>query len=132
MTTIVVPEEDAGTGVKEHLGFGIHFLNRCGRFKSSVGECIANVDNLIRPKLVSKEAYLNFVLILLSALGGYQLFGFFGVIYGPVLMILFLTTIDIYQEHYLIEGNNQELLAESKLTHTESDDVGTHEEATEA
>jgi predicted PurR-regulated permease PerM len=61
---------------------------------------VSNIDNLVRPKLVSKEAYMNFALLMLSALGGYELFGFFGVIYGPVLMILFLTTVDVYLAYY--------------------------------
>jgi predicted PurR-regulated permease PerM len=51
--------------------------------------------------LVSKEAYLNFVLVLLAALGGYAWFGFFGVVYGPVLMVLLTTTIDVYETYYL-------------------------------
>jgi predicted PurR-regulated permease PerM len=62
---------------------------------------VANIDNLVRPRLVSKDAYLSFAAVMVSALGGYALFGFFGVIYGPVLMILFQTTVDVYQEHYL-------------------------------
>ena len=68
---------------------------------------VSNIDNLVRPKLVSKEAYMNFALLMLSALGGYELFGFFGVIYGPVLMILFLTTMDVYLAHYA-ESNSSE------------------------
>ncbi len=62
---------------------------------------VANVDNLVRPRLVSKDATMSFAAVMISALGGYALFGFFGVIYGPVIMILFLTTVDVYQEHYL-------------------------------
>jgi predicted PurR-regulated permease PerM len=61
---------------------------------------VSNIDNLLRPRLVSKEAYLSFALVLLSALGGYELFGFFGVVYGPVLMILFLTVLEVYEVHY--------------------------------
>lgn len=61
---------------------------------------ISNIDNLLRPRLVSKEAYLSFALVLLSALGGYELFGFFGVVYGPVLMILFLTVLEVYETYY--------------------------------
>ncbi|HMN27703.1 MAG TPA: AI-2E family transporter, partial [Caldilineaceae bacterium] len=61
---------------------------------------VSNIDSIIRPRLVSKEAYLNFALLMLSALGGYELFGFFGVVYGPVLMILFLTTVEVYEEYY--------------------------------
>ena len=62
---------------------------------------VSNVDTVLRPKLVSKEAYLNFVLVLLAALGGYTWFGFFGVVYGPVLMVLLTTTIDVYETYYL-------------------------------
>jgi predicted PurR-regulated permease PerM len=48
---------------------------------------VSNMDSLIRPRLVS-EAYLDAALVLVAALGGYDLFGFFGVVYGPVLMVL--------------------------------------------
>jgi predicted PurR-regulated permease PerM len=61
---------------------------------------VSNIDSFLRPRLVSKEAYLNFALVLLSALGGYELFGFFGVVYGPVLMILFLTMLEVYETYY--------------------------------
>ncbi len=61
---------------------------------------VSNVDSLLRPRLVPKEASLNFALVLLSALGGYELFGFFGVVYGPVLMILMLTALEVYEQYY--------------------------------
>lgn len=61
---------------------------------------VTNVDNILRPKLVSKDAYLDAALVLVAALGGYELFGFFGVIYGPVLMVLLLTAIDVYRKYY--------------------------------
>ena len=64
---------------------------------------VSNIDNLLRPRLVSKEAYLSFALVLLSALGGYELFGFFGVVYGPVLMILFLTVLEVYEMYYALD-----------------------------
>jgi predicted PurR-regulated permease PerM len=38
--------------------------------------------------------------VLVAALGGYDLFGFLGVIYGPVLMILAVTTLEVYLLHY--------------------------------
>jgi predicted PurR-regulated permease PerM len=61
---------------------------------------VSNVDSLLRPRLVPKDAYLNPALVLLSALGGYTLFGFFGVVYGPVLMILMLTALEVYEQYY--------------------------------
>ena len=58
------------------------------------------LDFILRPRLVSKEAYFNFALMLLAIFGGLQLAGLLGIVYGPVVMILFLTTIEIYEEHY--------------------------------
>ena len=63
---------------------------------------VSQIDNLIRPRLVSKEAYLNPALVLLAAFGGLSLFGFLGVIYGPIIVIFFVTTIEIYLNHYRI------------------------------
>jgi predicted PurR-regulated permease PerM len=58
------------------------------------------MDNLLRPKLVPKEAYLNPMLLILSVFGGLALSGLMGVIYGPVIMILFVTTIEMYVAYY--------------------------------
>ncbi len=57
-------------------------------------------DLTLRPRLVSKEAYLNFTLMLLALFGGLAMGGLLGMIYGPVIMILFMTTIDIYAQYY--------------------------------
>jgi len=71
------------------------------------------LDIILRPKLVSKEAYLNFTLMLLALFGGIQLAGILGMIYGPVIMILLLTTIEIYTKYYAAEdGQSGEGLTE--------------------
>ena len=57
---------------------------------------ITNVDNFLRPILVPKEARLDPALMLLSVFSGIAMFGFFGIILGPVLMILIVTTISVY------------------------------------
>ena len=58
------------------------------------------LDLVLRPRLVSKEAYLNFSLMLLALFGGLAVGGLLGMIYGPVFMILFVSTIDIYRKYY--------------------------------
>jgi predicted PurR-regulated permease PerM len=78
---------------------------------------VSNIDNLLRPRLVSKEAYLSFALVLLSALGGYELFGFFGVVYGPVLMILFLTVLEVYEVYYAQDDQPAPLFVEDAGPH---------------
>ncbi len=55
-----------------------------------------NVDNILRPILVPKQARLDPALMLLSVFAGIALFGFLGIVIGPVLMILIVTTIQIY------------------------------------
>ncbi len=65
---------------------------------------VSNVDGILRPRLVSKEAYLDTALVLVASLGGYNLFGFFGVIYGPVLMVWLMTALEVYTKYYRQKG----------------------------
>ena len=58
------------------------------------------IDTLLRPKLVPEEAYLHPLLLILSVFGGLALAGLMGVIYGPVIMILFVTSIETYVQYY--------------------------------
>lgn len=79
---------------------------------------VSNLDLLIRSKLVSLQTYGSFALMLLSLLGGYQLFGLFGVFYGPILVVLFLTMLDVYQTHFAPQnyGPNSALSPETAPT----------------
>ena len=61
---------------------------------------ITNVDNFLRPILVPREAKLDPALMLLSVFSGIAMFGFFGIVLGPVLMIMIVTTISVYLEVY--------------------------------
>ena len=81
------------------------------------------LDIILRPRLVSKEAYLNFTLMLLALFGGIQLAGLLGMIYGPVIMILFLTSLDIYTKYY---SGRDETAAEIETVEAESTPPWTH------
>jgi predicted PurR-regulated permease PerM len=59
---------------------------------------VTNEDNLLRPRLVPKESYLNPALTLLSVFSGVAMFGFLGIIIGPVIMILIVSTLQMYLE----------------------------------
>jgi len=61
------------------------------------------IDVLLRPKLLSKEAYIPLALFLLSIFGGLAWAGVMGLFYGPVIMLLLVTTIQIYAEQYARE-----------------------------
>ncbi len=59
---------------------------------------VTNIDNIVRPKLVPKDAKLNSALTILSVFAGVAMFGFLGIIIGPVIMIVLVTTILTYLE----------------------------------
>jgi predicted PurR-regulated permease PerM len=55
-----------------------------------------NIDNIFRPKFVPKSARLDPALTILSVFAGISIFGFLGIVLGPVVMIVLLTTLDMY------------------------------------
>lgn len=57
---------------------------------------IANIDNLLRPRLVGRETGMHDLLIFFSTIGGMSVFGVMGFIVGPVIAALFLTVLEIY------------------------------------
>lgn len=57
---------------------------------------VSNIDNVLRPRLVPKHVRLDPALILLAVFSGIAIFGAPGVIYGPVIMIVLITTIEMY------------------------------------
>lgn len=61
---------------------------------------VTNIDNFLRPILVPREARLDSALMLLSVFAGIAMFGAFGIIIGPVLMIVIVTTISVYLAVY--------------------------------
>lgn len=61
---------------------------------------VSNIDNVLRPFLVPRGARLDPALMLLAVFSGIAAFGFWGVVLGPVLMIVIVTTIDVYLAVY--------------------------------
>lgn len=57
---------------------------------------ITNIDNFLRPRLVPKSVQLHPALVMISVLAGVSLFGFLGIVVGPVLFIIALTTVKMY------------------------------------
>jgi predicted PurR-regulated permease PerM len=62
---------------------------------------VANIDTILRPQLIPKGAQLNPALVILSVLGGLGVMGIIGALYGPVVMILLVTSIEVYSKYLL-------------------------------
>ena len=57
---------------------------------------VTNIDNVLRPILVPRAARLDSALMLLAVFAGITMFGFLGIVIGPVLMIVIVTTVSVY------------------------------------
>ncbi len=66
----------------------------------------SNIDNILRPILVPKKARLDAALMLLSVFAGIRLFGFLGIVIGPTIMIIIVTTIRVYLDVYEDYGSS--------------------------
>lgn len=68
---------------------------------------VANVDNLIRSVLQKKMADTHPLITIFGVIIGLSLFGFMGVIFGPLLLAIFILCVGIFRTEYL--GNNERL-----------------------
>lgn len=59
---------------------------------------IGSVDNLLRPILVGRETRIPDYVVLISTLGGIEMFGFNGIVIGPVIAALFIATWNIFTQ----------------------------------
>jgi len=71
---------------------------------------VTNLDNVLRPRLVPKSARLDAALLIISVFAGIAMFGFLGIVIGPVIMIAIVTTLQVY-----LEFHNNNLVSEQKV-----------------
>jgi len=58
---------------------------------------LANVDNVIRPLLLSGKSQVSTPVLMISLLGGLSAFGFIGIVIGPLVAALLTALIQSYQ-----------------------------------
>ena len=62
---------------------------------------VMNVDNFLKPRLISGKSNIHPIVVLLGVLGGLRLFGFIGLVAGPLILALLIALIRFYEEEYL-------------------------------
>ncbi|WP_251619852.1 AI-2E family transporter [Odoribacter lunatus] len=83
------------------------YLGAIGHWGNAIGLVIysaiviGNVDNLIRGILQKKMADTHPLVTIFGVVIGLSLFGFMGVIFGPLLLSLFILCVEIFREDYL-------------------------------
>jgi predicted PurR-regulated permease PerM len=78
-----------------NVGGGILFLIVAGLF-------ISMLDNVLRPMFLKDRIQLHPLIIFFAILGGVRDFGFNGLILGPMVVILFLTVLDLFLTEHKI------------------------------
>jgi predicted PurR-regulated permease PerM len=61
---------------------------------------VSTADNWIKPLFIGGRAKLPTFLLLVSILGGLQVYGFLGVFLGPVVLAILFVFVEIYREEY--------------------------------
>ncbi|NAW68971.1 AI-2E family transporter [Vibrio sp. V27_P1S3P104] len=69
---------------------------------------VGSIDNLLRPFLMQGSAGMNTLMIFFSLLGGLQLFGFIGLIYGPLIFAITMVLFNLYEEEFHSFLNRQD------------------------
>ena len=59
---------------------------------------MGNVDNVVRPLLLSGKARMNTVVLIVSLLGGVSAFGFIGIVLGPLVAAIATAAFESYLE----------------------------------
>ena len=57
---------------------------------------LGNVDNVVRPLLLSGKSKLNTLVLIISLMGGVGAFGFIGIVIGPLVAVLLTAILDTY------------------------------------
>lgn len=70
---------------------------------------VGSVDNLLRPLLMQGNSGMNTLLIFFSLIGGLQVYGLMGLVYGPIIFSLTLVLFRMYESefhHFLEKQDN--------------------------
>lgn len=89
-----------------YLGIAGHWGMAAGLAAYSV-VVVSNVDNLIRTVLQKQMADTHPLITIFGVVIGLSLFGFMGVIFGPLLLSVFVLCVEIFRETYLANDKNE-------------------------
>lgn len=66
------------------------------------------IDSVFRPILLKNSVNLHPLVTIFSVLGGISAFGIFGILYGPLIVVFFISITQIYRYQYLLAKDDLE------------------------
>ncbi len=84
---------------------------------------IGTIDNVVRAYMIMGDAEINPVFVLFAILGGLSLFGFWGIILGPLIIALMVTIFHIYELEFceVLDGGDCATLEKDSKTISKKD-----------
>lgn len=137
-STVIQPIRNLAELIRERIGYnlldgdniaklvellpraGQWVLQSIGSFAVNVVVVITQVDNLARFVLQKRMADTHPLVTIFGVIIGLSLFGFMGVIFGPVLLSIFIFCADLFKRRYLDEAPMNEVLASPAERSSES------------
>ncbi len=65
------------------------------------GVVVSSIDNFLKPMIIGGRVKISTLFLVLTIFGSLSVFGFSGIILGPVLLAIFMSFIEIYKTEYL-------------------------------
>lgn len=65
------------------------------------GLVVSSVDNFLKPMIIGGKVKLSTLFLVLTIFGSLSVFGFTGIIIGPILLAIFMSFLDIYEIEYI-------------------------------
>lgn len=62
---------------------------------------VSLIDNFLKPILIGSQARMPILLVFCAIIGGLNVYGFTGIIIGPILVAMLLAFIRIYRDYYM-------------------------------
>ena len=80
---------------------GIAFFTFCGTQALIL-------ENVVKTRLIGTQMKMHNLIIFMAIIGGIASFGVIGILYGPLIVVWFLTMCDLYQRNYIFRFHSDE------------------------
>lgn len=93
-------------GVTGDVGRAVFFLVLAAVF-------VSFTDNFLRPMVLGERLKIHPLLIFFAIVGGLQIFGINGLLLGPLIVIIFFSAVELYEQIDVVKEGDQERMPES-------------------
>ena len=79
------------------------------------------MENVVKTRLIGNHMKMHNLVIFMAIIGGIATFGVIGILYGPLIVVWFLTMCELYQRSYILRFHTDESRAELPADYDDDD-----------